>query len=170
MKEVWREEREKWGKTGESKRKSRFVNLKGRVDIIYLEQVNQIVREARRLTLVTLANFSHNCPRVYEEYREYPVETRRPRVCRRREKKTSENCLICGTMPGLTDASELRIKFSWISISFVFLDVPRRLKKAPPGWWPREERARANLPNNSNINFINFRFSKRRVEFSFVLR
>lgn len=68
-------------------------------------------------------------------------------------KEDERDCLICSATPGLTDASKLRIKFSWISISFVFLDVPRRLKKA----LLIAEGNSANYPRmvRSSIRFIN---------------
>lgn len=58
-------------------------------------------------------------------------------------------CLICGTTLGLTDASKLRIKFSWISINSVFLDVPRRLKTVPSADSPRGDQAI--LPRDGQI-------------------
>lgn len=68
------------------------MNLKKRADVIYLEQVNQVVIEARRLTLVMAEGrifliTVHVCMKNIGN----PVETRRPRVCRhgrRRRAKT----------------------------------------------------------------------------------
>lgn len=80
---------------------------------IYLEQVNHVVIEARKLTFVIVEGrifliTVHVCMKNIRESSGNAVST----CVSTREKKTSENCLICSTMPGLTDASELRIKFS----------------------------------------------------------